>query len=47
MAASGYCQTGPIRPPYNHMPEDFRKAATEGGQRYAKLREKYSKLIGE
>jgi len=46
MAASGYCKTGPIRPPYNVMPEDFRKAATEGGQRYAKLREKYSKLVG-
>lgn len=45
MAASGYCKTGPIRPPYNYMPDDFRKAATEGGQRYAKLREKYSKLF--
>jgi dihydrodipicolinate synthase/N-acetylneuraminate lyase len=45
MSASGYCETGPIRPPYNVMPEDFRKAATEGGQRYAKLREKYSKLF--
>jgi len=28
-----------------HMPDDFRKAATEGGQRYAKLREKYSKVL--
>ena len=46
MSASGYCKTGPIRPPYNVMPEDFRKAATEGGQRYAKLREKYSKVLG-
>jgi dihydrodipicolinate synthase/N-acetylneuraminate lyase len=46
MAASGYCKTGPIRPPYNVMPDDFRKAASEGGQRYAKLREKYSKLLG-
>ena len=46
MAASGYCKTGPIRPPYNVMPEDFRKAATEGGQRYGKLREKYSKVLG-
>ena len=26
--------------------DDFRKAATEGGQRYAKLREKYSKVLG-
>ena len=46
MAASGYCKTGPIRPPYKVMPEDFRKAATEGGQRYAKLREKYSHVLG-
>lgn len=46
MAASGYCKTGPIRPPYNYMPEEYRKAATEGGQRYAKLREKYSKVLG-
>jgi len=46
MAASGYCKTGPIRPPYDYMPEDFRQAATEGGQRYAKLREKYSKVLG-
>jgi hypothetical protein len=27
------------------MPEDFRRAATEGGQRCGQLREKYSKLI--
>ena len=46
MGASGYCKPGPIRPPYDVMPEDFRKAATEGGQRYGKLREKYSKLLG-
>ena len=46
MGASGYCKPGPIRPPYNVMPEDFRKAATEGGQRFAKLREKYSKVLG-
>jgi dihydrodipicolinate synthase/N-acetylneuraminate lyase len=46
MAASGYCKTGPIRPPYDYIPDDYRKAATEGGQRYAKLREKYSKALG-
>ncbi len=45
MAASGYCKTGPIRPPYNYMPEDFRLAASESGQRYAMLREKYSKTF--
>jgi dihydrodipicolinate synthase/N-acetylneuraminate lyase len=42
MGASGYCQPGPIRPPYNVMPEDFAEAARETGRRFAKLREKYS-----
>jgi len=46
MGASGYCKPGPIRPPYNVMPQNFVNAASEGGQRYAKLREKYSKLLG-
>lgn len=41
MEASGYCKTGPIRPPYNVMPEDFAAACRESGQRFAKLREKY------
>jgi trans-o-hydroxybenzylidenepyruvate hydratase-aldolase len=44
MGASGYCKPGPIRPPYNVMPEDFARAAAETGQRFAKLREKYSRL---
>jgi len=46
MGASGYCKPGPIRPPYNVMPEDMVKACREGGERYAKLREKYSKVLG-
>ncbi|HUK39483.1 MAG TPA: dihydrodipicolinate synthase family protein [Candidatus Acidoferrales bacterium] len=46
MGASGYCKPGPIRPPYNVMPEDMIKACREGGERYAKLREKYSKVLG-
>jgi dihydrodipicolinate synthase/N-acetylneuraminate lyase len=46
MGASGYCKPGPIRPPYNVMPEDMVKACREGGERYAKLREKYSKMLG-
>jgi hypothetical protein len=28
------------------MPEDFAKAARESGQRFAKLREKYSRPLG-
>ena len=46
MGASGYCKPGPIRPPYNVMPEDFLQGARESGQRFAKLREKYSKPLG-
>jgi dihydrodipicolinate synthase/N-acetylneuraminate lyase len=46
MGASGYCKPGPIRPPYNVMPDDFARAARESGQRFAKLREKYSKVLG-
>jgi trans-o-hydroxybenzylidenepyruvate hydratase-aldolase len=46
MGASGYCQPGPIRPPYNVMPENFAQAARESGQRFAKLREKYSRPLG-
>jgi trans-o-hydroxybenzylidenepyruvate hydratase-aldolase len=46
MGASGYCKPGPIRPPYNVMPDDMVKAAREGGERYGKLREKYSKVLG-
>jgi dihydrodipicolinate synthase/N-acetylneuraminate lyase len=45
MAASGYCKTGPIRPPYNVVSDDIRKGATEAGQRYGKLREKYAALV--
>ena len=46
MGASGYCKPGPIRPPYDYMPEDFAAAARESGQRFAKLREKYSSPLG-
>lgn len=46
MGASGYCKPGPIRPPYDFMPEDFAAAARESGQRFAKLREKYSSPPG-
>ena len=46
MRASGYCNPGPIRPPYNVMPENFAQAARESGQRFATLREKYSRMLG-
>ena len=46
MDGSGYCRSGPIRPPYNVMPEAFAEAARESGRRFAKLREKYSLVLG-
>ena len=46
MGASGYCKPGPIRPPYSVMPENFAQAARESGQRFAKLRDKYSRPLG-
>lgn len=46
MEASGYCKPGPMRPPYDVMPEDFAAAARESGRRFAKLREKYSSPLG-
>lgn len=42
-STSGYCDPGPIRPPYDFMPEDIAEAAREVGRRWAQLRrEKYA-----
>src|SRR6266576_1813670 len=46
MAASGYCNIGTILQPYNVMIDDFRFFEAEDGIRDAKLREKYSKVLG-
>jgi hypothetical protein len=35
---AGYCRPGPIRPPYNVIPEPFAAAARECGRRWATLR---------
>ncbi len=35
--AAGYCQAGPLRPPYTEMPEVIRVAAQECGRRWALL----------
>lgn len=40
--AAGYCKAGPIRPPYDVMPEEFVKAAEENGKRWTSLRKKYA-----
>ena len=40
---AGYCRAGPIRPPYDFMPENYIEGARECGRRWKKLCEKYSK----
>jgi len=39
--AAGYCRCGPIRPPYDYMPDDYRQAAEECGRRWKRLCETY------
>jgi dihydrodipicolinate synthase/N-acetylneuraminate lyase len=40
--AAGYCKAGPIRPPYNVMPEPNAELARENARRWRLLCEKYS-----
>ena len=42
--AAGYCKAGPIRPPYNVMPERYAERARENARRWRHLCEKYSSL---
>lgn len=37
IGAAGYCKPGPCRPPYDDLPEEFRKAAEECGRRWTAL----------
>ena len=39
--AAGYCKAGPMRPPYNYMPEELKLAAEECGRRWALLCKNY------
>jgi trans-o-hydroxybenzylidenepyruvate hydratase-aldolase len=39
---AGYCNPGPIRPPYNYMPQEYVQLANETGRRWAQIREKYA-----
>ena len=41
--AAGYCKAGPIRPPYNFMPEPYAEGARENARRWRQLCEKYAK----
>lgn len=40
--AAGYCNAGPIRPPYDLLPEELAQGARECGRRWAELVTKYS-----
>jgi dihydrodipicolinate synthase/N-acetylneuraminate lyase len=40
--AAGYCKAGPIRPPYNVIPERYAERARENAQRWRQLCRKYS-----
>jgi trans-o-hydroxybenzylidenepyruvate hydratase-aldolase len=39
---AGYTRTGPIRPPYHVIPDEYAELAREAGRRWAKLRTKYA-----
>jgi dihydrodipicolinate synthase/N-acetylneuraminate lyase len=40
--AAGYCKAGPIRPPYNVMPEAYAERSRENARRWRQLCEKYA-----
>jgi trans-o-hydroxybenzylidenepyruvate hydratase-aldolase len=43
--AAGYCRAGPIRPPYNIMPEPYAEGARENARRWRELCKKYAKAF--
>lgn len=40
IATAGYCRPGPIRSPYNSIPEEYAEAARECGRRWIELRKR-------
>jgi trans-o-hydroxybenzylidenepyruvate hydratase-aldolase len=42
---AGYCDPGPIRPPYNVIPRDYEVAAEECGRRWAALRDRLTSRV--
>lgn len=39
---AGYCRSGPIRPPYDVVPEEYAAPSRECGRRWRQLRQKYA-----
>jgi trans-o-hydroxybenzylidenepyruvate hydratase-aldolase len=42
ISTAGYCNAGPIRPPYNVIPDEYRAAAVEAGNRWRQLRAEFA-----
>ncbi len=42
MAGAGYCNPGPIRPPYNFVSAEYEANARECGRRWVEIAEKYA-----
>jgi len=40
--AAGYMKTGPLRPPYHHMPAEYAAMSRQNAERWKQLREKYA-----
>ena len=44
ITSAGYCNAGPLRPPYDVFPDSYQAGAVECGVRWKQLREKYASL---
>lgn len=40
--AAGYCKPGPVRPPYDFIPEDMAEKCRDNGRRWAEIRNRYT-----
>ncbi len=47
MDEAGYCKAGPVRPPYDVVPDDIAEASRESGRRWKALRSKYAQRASE
>jgi trans-o-hydroxybenzylidenepyruvate hydratase-aldolase len=43
ITSAGYCNAGPLRPPYNVFPEEYERGALEVGVRWKQIRKKYAR----
>ena len=41
ISAAGYCNPGPVRPPYNFIPDKMLQKCKENGRRWAEICRKY------